>query len=168
VEARDRSYLLWLDKKDPPLDTPVSLAYGMHYPDFIDRVKSDRYHFACTNYTMRRPTKLFVLEVLVWPGAFASGPSVHFNMDVQRNPDPIKGPPADGREQLEQSSQFVYMGKGFARKGSSRADGYVPMFRRSMELLGWNPEGFDRYRLEIEYPLQFVGMQSWFELVAEA
>jgi hypothetical protein len=117
---------------------------------------------------MRRPTKLFVLEVLVWPGAFASGPSVHFNMDVQRNPDPIKGPPADGREQLEQSSQFVYMGKGFARKGSSRADGYVPMFRRSMELLGWNPEGFDRYRLEIEYPLQFVGMQSWFELVAEA
>jgi len=33
-----------------------------------------------------------------------------------------------------------------------------------MKRLGWDPDGFVRYRLEIEYPLAFVGMQVWFEL----
>jgi hypothetical protein len=113
---------------------------------------------------VRRPTRLLVIEVFVWTGALGRGPSVRFSMDPLRTPHPISGPPADGREMLDQSASFVHKGRGFARVGKGRADEYIPIFAHAMSVLGWNPDEFERYRLEVEYPLGFVGVQTWFEL----
>jgi hypothetical protein len=165
VEKRDRSYLLWLDREDPPLDQPATVTYGMKYVDFVERVKSERFHHTCTAYTLRRPTYLFVVEVMVAPGLLApGGPRLRITMDPQRTPDPIGGPPADGREELEQNSAFVPLGRGFDEQGGAAAEPYVPIMRHAMEELGWNPSEFERYQLIIEYPLAFLGMQVWFGL----
>lgn len=165
IDRAASHYLLWWEREQPPLDRPSSVAHGVKSVDFIERTKSARYHYACTNYTVRRPTKLFVLDVLVWHDALRSrGPDVKFSMDPFRVPDPIAGPPRDGRELLETTSRFVPMGRGLSRRGTARADAFLPMFARSMQLLGWAPDDFERYRLEIEFPLTFVGIQVWFEL----
>lgn len=165
VEQRDRSYLLWLDREDPPLDRPATIVHGMKYPNFFLRHASDRFHYASTNYTVRRPTRFFVLEMMVAAGLLAErGPTFQINMDPQRLPDPIGGPPSDGRETLAGGPRFVPMGRGFAKRGSARADAYLPMHARAFQRLGWNPQDFERYRVEIEYPLLFVGMQAWHEL----
>lgn len=169
VEKRDRSFLLWLDREDPPLDQPATLVYGVRSIDFIDEFKSEKFHFACTNFMVRRPTRLFVLELLVWKGALdGHEPVLYISMEPQRVPDPILGPPADGHECLEHSGGFVKMGQGFAEAGGTHADAFVPIFKESMKRLGWDPEGFVRYRLEIEYPLAFVGLQVWIELGEKA
>jgi hypothetical protein len=165
IDRAASRYLLWWEREQPPLDRPSSIVHGVKSMDFVERTKSARYHYTCTNYTVRRPTKLFVLDVLVWQGVFGGrGPEAKFSMDPFRVPDPIAGPPRDGRELLETTSRFVPMGRGLSRRGSARADAFLPMFARSMELLGWMPDDFERYRLEIEYPLSFVGIQTWFEL----
>lgn len=168
-ERRDRAMLLWLDREDPPLDRPATLVYGVKYPEFLTAAKTAKFHYACTNFTVRRPTKLFVLELMVWEGAFdGQGPILRLSTDPQRVPDPINGPPADERECLEHTSAFLPMGRGFSSPGTARADAFSPIFVDAMKQLQWNPEEFRRYRLEIEYPLNFVGMQVWFTLSGEA
>lgn len=165
VDRAGSTYLLWLGRNDPQLDHPTSVVYGVKNLDFVERFRSDRYHYACTNYTVRRPTRLLLIEVLIWQGAFGPrGPELRLSMDPMRTPDPIGGPPADDREMMEHAVGYAPMGRGFDRRGSRRADEYVPIFRRAMQQLGWNPADFARYRLEIEYPLGFVGIQTWFAL----
>ncbi|MCX5691443.1 MAG: helix-turn-helix domain-containing protein [Planctomycetota bacterium] len=165
AEQRDRAFLLWLDREDPPLDRPATLVYGVKYPEFIDGVKNLKFHYTCTNFTVRRPTKLFVLELMVCEGAFKGhDPMLRLSTDPQRVPDPINGPPADDRECLEHTSAFIPMGRGFTSPGTARADAFVPIFADAMKRLKWNPAEFRRYRLEIEYPLNFIGMQVWFKL----
>jgi hypothetical protein len=165
AEQRDRAFLLWLDREDPPLDRPATLVYGVRFPEFMDAAKTPNFHYACTNFTVRRPTKLFVLELMVWEGAFkGQDPILRLSTDPQRVPDPINGPPADDRECLEHTSAFIPMGRGFTSPGTARADAFVPIFADAMKQLKWNPSEFRRYRLEIEYPLNFIGMQVWFEL----
>lgn len=165
VEKRDRSFLLWLDREDPPLDQPATLVYGVRSIDFIEERKSEKFHFACTNFMVRRPTKLLVLELMVYKGAFdGHEPMLRISTEPQRVPDPVLGPPADSRECMEHSGGFEKMGRGFLEAGKERSDRYVPIFKESMKRLGWDAQEFERYRLEIEYPLNFVGMQVWFEL----
>jgi hypothetical protein len=180
AERRDRAFLLWLDRDDPPLDKPATLTYAVRYPDFLSGHKSASFHYACTNFTVRRPTRLFVLELMVHQSAFnGRPPDLRFNSDPQRVPDPINGPPRDGRECLELTSAFVPMGRGFDTPSTSNTSGttgptgptgtgasesHLDVMRHAMSTLGYNPLDYHRYRLEIEYPLMFVGMQVWFEL----
>jgi hypothetical protein len=165
VERRGRGLHMWVGESDPPIDKPLSLVYGVRSPNFVERVKSERFHWACTSYAVRRPTRWFMLEVWLHHRAVVgSGPRVAINMEPGRLPDPIGGPPADGRELLETTSRLTPIGRGFTRRGSSRSEAHAPMFRRAMETLGWDPGDFMRYRLEIEYPLAFVEMQVWTEL----
>lgn len=163
VDRQGRAYRMWVGEDDPPIDEPMSVVYGMRMPDFIERVKSERYRWACINYQVRRPTRRLTLEVFVHaPGL--SPPRLVMSMEPGRTPDPIGGPPADGRELLEQTSRLVPMGRGLERRGSASSDAHLPMFRRALELLGWDASTLERYRLEVEYPISFVEMQVWMEL----
>jgi hypothetical protein len=165
AEKNDRAYILWMDSRDPPLDTPATIALGMKYLDFIETHKSDRFHFAATTYTIRRPTRLLVIEVLVHADLVGlGGPSLHITLLPQSLPDPIGGPPRNRREILDTNAAFVPMGRGFSRPGTPHSDTYLPMLQHAMRELGWDPRDFERHRLEIEYPLAFVGTQVWFEL----
>jgi hypothetical protein len=165
AEKNDRAYILWMDSSDPPLDTPATIALGMKYLDFIETHKSDRFHFAATTYTIRRPTRLLVIEVLVHADLVGlGGPSLHITLLPQSLPDPIGGPPRNRREILDTNAAFVPMGRGFSRPGTPHSDTYLPMLQHAMRELGWDPRDFERHRLEIEYPLAFVGTQVWFEL----
>jgi|GEM_PF-4495195 len=56
------------------------------------------------------------------------------------------------------------MGRGFAEAGTPRADVHLGVMRHAMGELRQDPGDYNRYRLEIEYPLMFVRMQVWFEL----
>ena len=165
AERKDRAYILWMDKSDPPLDKPATIALGMKYLDFCNTHKADRFHFTATNYTIRRPTRLLVIDVLVHADLVGlGGPSLYITLDPQSLPDPIGGPPRNRRELLDTSAAFVPMGRGFSRPGTPRSDTYLPMLQHAMRELGWDPRDFERHRLEIEYPLAFVGTQVWFEL----
>jgi hypothetical protein len=56
------------------------------------------------------------------------------------------------------------MGKGYRQRGSAGEDFAVPVALRALEMLGRDPDEFDRYRLVVEYPLPLVRSEVWIRL----
>jgi len=79
----------------------------------------------------------------------------------------ILGPDRSRRGFVEHGAGFIPMGRGFAMRGKPGEDFVVPMAMRAFEVLGWNPDEFQRFRMVVEYPLPFVRHEVWLRMPEE-
>ena len=121
--------------------------------------------YSCITLALLRATEHLVVDVMFAPGMWEGmEPSLVFALDVAKHPDPALGPGVDGRDTLDLGAALEPMGTGFARRGSARADRFLPAAQVAFDRLGWDPSGFRRYRLDVVYPVPLVGVQVWMRL----
>jgi hypothetical protein len=163
VEERGSMYRLWLREDDPPIDRPVDLVYGVRNLNFIARRATRELRWACTNYTVCRPTRRLVVEVHLPDDVFGGRPPLlRMSTEPFGELDPVGGPPSDRRDSLDSAVEFRSILPGTAARSDD--DPLESTLRRSFDLLRWDRTRFRRHRLEIEYPTMFVGMQLWYPL----
>lgn len=166
LEGRGRFHSLVLDPEVPPLDEPMDLAYGLINTDFMGCRATPDDRWTLTTYTVSRPTRLLLREVLLHRATFGGCvPEAIFSIETvpQARPE-VEGPDRTHRGVVDHGADFVAMGAGFARHGKPDHDFAVPMALRAFELLGHDPADFDRFRMVIEYPLPLVRGEAWLRL----
>lgn len=163
VERRGHAYRLWVREEDPPLDRPIDLVYGVRNLNFIERAASEKLRWACTNYTVCRPTRRLVIDVAL-PATVFDGqpPLLRASIDPFSELDPIGGPPTDQRDSLPTTARFRRVGN--RERGAESDDLPSAALRKAFDLLDWDIDAFNRYRLELDYPTMFVGLQMWYPL----
>jgi hypothetical protein len=166
LERRGKFHSLVLDATVPPLDEPMDLAYGVVNLNFEVAAATDENRWTMTQYTVSRACRLHVREVLLHRDTFrGSAPEATFSAEaVPADRPELTGPDRSGRGFVEHGVGFVPMGLGFAMRATEGEDFVVPMGVRAFELLGWNPDDFQRFRMVIEYPLPFVRNEVWLRL----
>lgn len=166
LERRGKYLSLVLEPTVPALDQPMDLAYGLVNLDFESSRATDENRWTQTSYTVSRPCRLHVRELLLHRGTFGGCvPEVVFSVEAVPMARPeMTGPDRTGRGAVDQAAGFVAMGRGYATRGKADEDFVVPMGRRAFELMGRDPSEYDRYRMVIEYPLPFVRGEVWVRL----
>lgn len=166
LERRGRFHSLVLDPHLPPLDEPMDLAYGLVNPNFTSCVANDDDRWSMTSFTVARPTRIFVREVLLHRATFPDVmPEAVFSIETVPPARPeADGPDRTGRGFVDHGEEFVAMGAGYRKRGKPGQDFAVPMAWRAFELRGWNPDDFERFRMVVEYPLPFVRCEAWVRL----
>jgi hypothetical protein len=165
VERRGHNYNLLLGPSEPPLAKSLDVAMGVRYARAMADRRSEKQNFGCIQLVTRRATHRFVVDVLVERGALEGvPPRLIFSLDLSGVRDWINGPEPDGRETLQLDVTLEPMGSGFDRLGSEEADSFVPAGKATMERLGWDADRFDRYRLDLVYPIPQVCADFWFTM----
>jgi hypothetical protein len=165
LERSGRLHSLVLDAEVPPLDEPMDLAYGLVNPNFESCRAGSGNRWSLTSYTVARPTRILLREVLLHRATFGGCvPRCVFSIEaVAANADFI-GPDPSGRGVIEHGEDLVAMGAGYARRGRDGEDFAVPLALQAMQLLRYDPADFDRFRLVVEYPLPLVRGDMWLRL----
>lgn len=169
VSRRQGPYIqLELGPADPPIDKPMSVALA-----FRELARDARYagadvRFGCIRHLFRRPVERVRIEFMVPRGYLADAvPVFRCSQDLFGTPDLRNGPPDDGRDGIEVSARYLAMGRG-AGEASEAPDaapeGDREVVRRVFERLKLDPNDFDRYRLDLAYPLLGVWNEMWYEL----
>jgi hypothetical protein len=166
LERVGHVHSLVLEPHSPPLDEPMDFAYGYVNLDFTPPRATEREKWTATSYAVSRATRVLLREVLVHRAAFGEvAPQSLFTIDSTPMVDPaLNGPDPTGRGRVDQGDDLVPMGKGYRQRGRAGEDFAVPLALRSLELLGHDPDAFDRYRLVVEYPLPLVRSEVWIRL----
>ena len=166
LERVGRHYTLVLEPDVPPLDEPMDVAFGLVNPNFEHCRKLGDNRWSMTSYTVARPCRIFVREVLLHRDTFAGCvPRAIFSIDSIPVPnlDEI-GPDPSGRGFVEHGEALEPMGLGYDRRGPAAHDFVVPLALRAFELLRRDPADFVRFRMVVEYPLPMVRGEVWMEL----
>jgi hypothetical protein len=166
LERVGRVHSLVLDPHSPPLDEPMDFAYGYVNLDFTPPRATEKEKWTATSYAVSRATRVMLREVLVHRESFGEvSPLSIFSIDSTPLLQPeLNGPDPTGRGRVDQGDDLVPMGKGYRQRGRVGEDFAVPVALRSLELLGHDPDEFDRYRLVVEYPLPLVRSEVWIRL----
>lgn len=166
LERRGKFHSLVLDAAVPPLDEPMDLAYGVVNLNFVPARATEDNRWTMTQYTVSRPCRLHVREVLLHRDTLpGSTPAAVFTVEtVPADRPEILGPDRSRRGFVEHGAGFIPMGRGFAMRGKPGEDFVVPMAMRAFEVLGWNPDEFQRFRMVVEYPLPFVRHEVWLRM----
>lgn len=169
LERRGKFHSLVLDATVPPLDEPMDLAYGVVNLNFVPARATEDNRWTMTQYTVSRPCRLHVREVLLHRDTLpGSTPAAVFTVEtVPADRPEILGPDRSRRGFVEHGAGFIPMGRGFAMRGKPGEDFVVPMGMRAFEVLGWNPDEFQRFRMVVEYPLPFVRHEVWLRMPEE-
>jgi hypothetical protein len=166
LEKVGRVHSLVLDPQSPPLDEPMDFAFGFVNLDFTDPRANETEKWTATTYAVSRATRVFLREVLVHRKTFGEvSPLSIFSIDFTPMVQPaLTGPDPSGRGRVDQGGDMFPMGKGYRKRGKAGEDFAVPLGLRSLELLGHDPDEFDRFRLVVEYPLPLVRNEVWIRL----
>lgn len=165
LERSGRSYSLVLDPDMPPLEQPMDLAYGLVNPNFESCRANDRNRWSLTSYTVSRPTRTLVREVLLHRASFAGCvPHCVFSIEGVRPQADALGPDPSGRGVVDHAERLAAMGPGYARAGGPEDSIAVPLALRAMQMLRYDPADFDRYRMVVEYPLPLIRGDMWIRL----
>jgi hypothetical protein len=166
LERIGRVHSLVLDSQSPPLDEPMDFAFGFVNLNFTEARESASAKWTATSYTPTRATRVFLREVLVHRKSFGEvSPLSLFSIDTTPMVQPeLNGPDPTGRGRVDQGEDLVPMGKGYRARGKAGEDFAVPLALRSLQLLGHDPDEFDRFRLVVEYPLPLVRSEVWIRL----
>jgi hypothetical protein len=165
VEQRADEYQMILGPAEPPLAASLDIAMGVRYVAAMPARATEQEAFRNIGQLTRRAVDLMVIDLLLQRDVFGDiRPGLTLTLDTSGRANALVGPEPDGRETLRTESRLEPMGAGFERRGSPEADALVPAGQLTMQRLGWSPERFDRYRLEIVYPLPQVAHQLWFAL----
>jgi hypothetical protein len=166
LERVGRVHSLVLDPQSPPLDEPMDFAFGFVNLDFTAPRESETEKWTLTSYTVSRATRVLLREVLVHRETFGEvSPHSFFSIDPTPMVQPeLNGPDPTGRGRVDQGDDLVPMGKGYRKRGKAGEDFAVPLGLRSLEMLGYDPDEFERFRLVVEYPLPLVRSEVWIRL----
>ena len=166
LERVGRIHSLVLDPQSPPLDEPMDFAVGLVNLRFTPPRATENVKWTLTSYEVSRATRVLVRELLVHRETFgAVRPLSIFSIDPTPRIQPdLNGPDPTGRGFIDQGDDLVEMGRGFRRRGRPGEDFAVPLALRAFEMLGQDPDEFDRFRLVIEYPLPLVRNEVWIRL----
>lgn len=166
LERIGRVYSLLLDPQSPPLDEPMDFAFGFVNLDFTAPRETETEKWTATSYAVSRATRVLLREVLVHRKTFGEvSPVSFFSIDATPMVQPeLNGPDPTGRGRVDQGEDLVPMGKGYRTRGKAGEDFAVDLGLRSLELLGQDPDEFDRFRLVVEYPLPLVRNEVWIRL----
>jgi hypothetical protein len=168
LERIGRIHSLVLDPQSPPLDEPMDFAFGLINLRFTSRRETETTKWTATSYTVTRATRVLLREVLVHRATFGEvSPASLFTVDSTPMVQPeLNGPDPTGRGRVDQGEGMVAMGQGYRTRGKPGEDFAVPLALRAFELLGHDPDEFDRFRLVVEYPLPLVRSEVWIRLNA--
>ena len=110
--------------------------------------------------------RVLLREVLVHRETFGEvSPHSFFSIDPTPMVQPeLNGPDQTGRGRVDQGDDLVPMGKGYRKRGKAGEDFAVPLGLRSLEMLGYDPDEFERFRLVVEYQLPLVRSEVWIRL----
>jgi hypothetical protein len=166
LERVGRVHSLVLDPQSPPLDEPMDFAFGFVNLDFTAPRETETEKWTATSYTVSRATRVLLREVLVHRETFGDvSPLSIFSIDATPMVQPeLNGPDPTGRGRVDQGDDIVPMGKGYRKRGKAGEDFAVPLGLRSLEMLGYDPDEFERFRLVVEYPLPLVRSEVWIRL----
>ncbi len=166
LERVGRIHSLVLDPQSPPLDEPMDFAVGLVNLRFTPPRATEDVKWTLTSYEVSRATRVLVRELLVHRETFgAVRPFSIFSIDPTPKIQPdLNGPDPTGRGFIDQGDDLVEMGRGFRRRGRPGEDFAVPLALRAFEMLGQDPDEYDRYRLVVEYPLPLVRSEVWIRL----
>ena len=166
LERVGRIHSLVLDPQSPPLDEPMDFAVGLVNLRFTPPRATEDVKWTLTSYEVSRATRVLVRELLVHRETFgAVRPRSIFSIDPTPKIQPdLNGPDPTGRGFIDQGDDLVEMGRGFRRRGRPGEDFAVPLALRAFEMLGQDPDEYDRFRLVIEYPLPLVRSEVWIRL----
>ena len=166
LERRGRFHSLVLDPKVPPLDEPMDMAYGVINPNFTSCQASSDRQWSMTSYTVSRPCRIHVREVLLHRATYRGCvPEATFSIEtVPMARIDQDGPDRSGRGGVDHGAEFVAMGPGYQNSGRQQDDFAVPLALRAFKMLGKDPADFDRFRMVVEYPLPFVRGEVWLRL----
>ncbi|MBI1302831.1 MAG: hypothetical protein GC172_03455 [Phycisphaera sp.] len=166
LERVGRVHSLVLEPHSPPLDEPMDFAYGYVNLDFTPPRATETTKWTATSFAVSRATRILLREVLVHRESFGEvSPLSIFTIDSTPMVDPeMNGPDPTGRGRVDQGDDLVPMGKGYRQCGRTGEDFAVPLALRALEMLGRDPDEFDRYRLVVEYPLPLVRNEVWIRL----
>ena len=168
LERVGRIHSLVLDPQSPPLDEPMDFAVGFVNLRFTSPRATNEVKWTATSYEVSRATRLLLREVLVHRATFGTVlPLSIFSIDsTPRGQPDLLGPDPTGRGVIDQGDDLVPMGQGYRRRGKPEEDFAVPLALRAFEMLGHDPDEFDRFRLVVEYPLPLVRSEVWIRLNA--
>lgn len=157
---------LVLDPQSPPLDEPMDFAFGAVNLHFTPPRATPTEMWTATSYTVARPTRIFLREVLIHRESFGEvTPISFFSNDATPLVHPVvNGPDPTGRGRVDQGDELVPLGRGYRTRGKPSEDFAVPLALRAFELLGHDPDEFDRFRLVVEYPLPQIRSEVWIRL----
>lgn len=166
LERVGRIHSLVLDPQSPPLDEPMDFAVGLVNLRFTAPRATSEEKWTATSYEVSRATRLLLREILVHRATFGTVlPLSIFSIDSTPRAQPdLHGPDPTGRGVIDQGDDLVPMGQGYRRRGRPGEDFAVPLALRAFELLGQDPDEYDRFRLVIEYPLPLVRSEVWIRL----
>jgi hypothetical protein len=166
LERVGRIHSLVLDPQSPPLDEPMDFAVGLVNLRFTAPRATSEEKWTATSYEVSRATRLLLREVLVHRATFGTVlPLSIFSIDSTPRVQPdLHGPNPTGRGVIDQGDDLVPMGQGYRRRGRPGEDFAVPLALRAFEMLGQDPDEYDRFRLVIEYPLPLVRSEVWIRL----
>ena len=166
LERIGRVYSLVLEPHSPPLDEPMDFACGYVNLDFTPPRATEKEKWTATTFSVTRATRIMLREVLVHRSTFGEvSPLSVFTVDSTPMVQPeLHGPDPTGRGRVDQGNDLVPMGMGYRQRGRPGEDFAVPLALRALELLGHDPDEFDRYRLVVEYPLPLVRSEVWIRL----
>lgn len=155
---------LELGPEDPPIDRPMTVAFAFRELARDQRFASADVRFGCIRHMFRRPTERACLEFMVPHGSLASAaPVFRCSQDFFGKPDLLHGPPADGRDGIAVGARYVPMGRGIGAAPEG-CPVVTDALKRVFERLRLDPDAFDRFRLELAYPLLGVWNEMWYEL----
>lgn len=165
LSRREDPYVyLELGPEDPPIDRPMTLAFAFRELARDQCFASGDVRFGCIRHMFRRPTERACLEFMVPHGSLGSTvPVFRCSQDLFSKPDLLHGPPADGRDGIAMAIRYIPMGRGIG----TAPDGCPVVsdaLKRVFERLRVDPNAFDRFRLELAYPLLSVWNEMWYEL----
>lgn len=166
LERVGRVHSLVLDPRSPPLDEPMDFTFGFVNLNFTPPRATETEKWTATTFAVSRATRLFLREVLVHRKTFGEvSPASFFSIDATPIVLPeLNGPDPTGRGRVDQGDDLVPMGRGYRKRGKAGEDFAVPLGLRAIELLGHDPDEFDRFRLVVEYPLPLVRNEVWIRL----
>jgi|GEM_PF-1066604 len=165
VERRGHDYQLLLGPSEPPLARSLDVAMGVRYVRAMGERRSETEHYRSIQLAIRRATHRLVVDVLIEREVLGGlVPRLVFSLDISGVRDWMRGPEPDGRETLQLDVGLEPMGNGFERLGAEEADRFLPAGKATMRRLGWESERFERYRLDMVYPIPQVVSEFWFTL----
>lgn len=114
--------------------------------------------------TVRHPTRMLVLDILVYRGMFSSlKPRIEVYGDMS---EAIKADPAqwDQEHRLPANASIRRMGATSSAVATPDIPNYPDILRHVCSRIGWDADHFEVFRFQWEYPVMSSTVSIWLEL----
>ncbi len=141
----------------------LTLVFAEIYRDIADRYADPDDRFYDIIHRPYIPTEVLVQDLLIRRGTF---PHVRPELAVYHMFDPALelGAPLPERYRLPMDAAVERMGEGRAFFRSQDLPQYPALLTHVFQAAGWNPAGFDLYRVRTPYPIQPSALRIRLEL----